>query len=118
MALRAVGLGEAPVHAALRLLRVVDAIKGLIPASLSATERLKIAIRFLVRSEQRPAAAELFARFDAAMSTGDDVGKKRVLDDLTLLVGKEPLKAALEALGVSGAPPPRPSEPTAAYRDL
>ena len=83
------------------LRRAVDAIKGLIPASLSATERLKIAIRFLVRSEQRPAAAELFARFDAAMSTGDDVGKKRVLDDLTLLVGKEPLKAALEALGVS-----------------
>ena len=62
-----------------------------------------------MRSEQRPAAAELFARFDAAMSTGDDVGKKRVLDDLTLLVGKEPLKAALEALGVGGAPPPRPS---------
>ena len=101
------------------LRRAVDAIKGLIPASLSATERLKIAIRFLVRSEQRPAAAELFARFDAAMSTGDDVGKKRVLDDLTLLVGKEPLKAALEALGVSGAPPPRPAEPvTASYRDL
>ena len=43
----------------------------------------------------------------------------RVLDDLTLLVGKEPLKAALEALGVSGAPPPRPAEPvTASYRDL
>ena len=78
----------------------------LIPQSLSDTDRLKAAIKFLLPFDCRERAEQLFIAFDAADveeeagSIDEQNAKEDVLTQLTQMVGADLLTAVLQALAI------------------
>ena len=72
-----------------------------IPASLSPTERLKAAIRFIVPVRSRPRVDALFGTFESSAAGGHGAALNAVMSEITELVGEEILKRVMQALGLT-----------------